>query len=161
MARHHYPLIRQQYLAQKDEIKKQHIETLKAKQERKEKKEDRSRINKIAATNALVTHGGGVWALEDVEHKLENMTPQARTAALIVQIQYHRKVLNSKGNPQLFYKTSNSIPLSDEQLMANLNTILDINKVTTTNIQSNTLQYHACDDVTDNVARSKSGNLCY
>ena len=60
-ARHRYPTIREQYLKRKDKLKRQHIQALKTKQQKQEKKDDRSRLNKISATEALVSLGGGVW----------------------------------------------------------------------------------------------------
>ena len=103
-ARHRYGSIRAQYLIRKDILKQQHLESLRVKQSKKDKQEQRSIVNKVAATDAIVEFGG-VWKLDEVARKLESLSTQKRKAALIAQLKYHKKVLNSKGDHRLFNKS--------------------------------------------------------
>ena len=53
-ARHRYPQMREQYIAKKDTVKKQHVASLKSKMKKQEQKEERSRNAKVVATQGVV-----------------------------------------------------------------------------------------------------------
>ena len=125
-ARHRYGSIRAQYLERKERLKQQHLESLRAKQSKKDKQEQRSIVNKVAATDAIVEFGG-VWKLDEVERKLESLSTQKRKVALIAQLKYHKKVLNSKGDHRLFNKSRHGVD--------NLKALLELNEITTETVQ--------------------------
>jgi E1A/CREB-binding protein len=156
-ARNNYPKIREQYLARKDKLKLQHIKALRTKQQKQETKEQRNRINKVAATDAIMPFGG-VWTVDSLQEKLGNIEPAKRKSALVAQLQYHKKVLKSKGSPSLFYKSSHNIEFTEEKLKSNLATVLELNEITTDNVQS-MLTYNTKETMTTNVKRSKTEML--
>ena len=156
-ARHRYGSIRAQYLIRKDILKQQHLESLRVKQSKKDKQEQRSIVNKVAATDAIVEFGG-VWKLDEVARKLESLSTQKRKAALIAQLKYHKKVLNSKGDHRLFNKFRHGVDFQEETLIDNLKTVLELNEITTETVQEGTvanLQYHTQEKSKSNVQQSK------
>ena len=158
MARGRYGAIREQYIKRKEILKQQHRQSLKARQNKKEKQEQRSRISKVAATDGIVQYGG-VWTLESFAEKVEEIEPSMRKSAIYAQLKYHRKVLNSKGHHTLFNKTSHGVAFPEDKLKENLKNVLELNEITTANVQSAHLQYHTPDETQKNVQSSKTKML--
>ena len=155
MARHKYPEIRQQYIQRKDKLKAHHLKSLRAKQSRQEHKEEKGRLEKVAATEGIIPYGG-VWTQEEVDTRVMGLPVEERKGALIAQIQYQKKVLNAKGSPGLFYKSSQGVAFTVDQLKTNLTKILDLNKITTENVKAaKSLHYHTSEKVSSNVQQSK------
>ncbi|XP_003729015.2 uncharacterized protein LOC100888157 [Strongylocentrotus purpuratus] len=162
MARCRYTSIRQQYLRKKDKLKQQHRQALHAKQEKKEKQEQRSRVTKVAATEGVFAYGG-VWTLDSYEDKISELQPAKRKAAIYAQLKYHKRVLDSKGNPQLFQKSTHGTEHSEGTLTDNLKTLLELNNITAADVEGardqTNLQYHTNEKITTNVRSSKSERM--
>ena len=80
-----------------------------------------------------------MWTSDNLTEKLHTLELSERKAALVAQLQYHKKVLNARGNASLFYKWSNNKEFHEENLKTNLVKVLEINSITTENVQSTAL----------------------
>ena len=112
-------------------------------------------LGKVAATEGILPFGG-VWTTDTLSDKLADITPEERKTALVAQLQYQKKVLGAKGSPNLFYKSSQNVEFTTEKLQSNLMQVLELNKITTENVQGNELHYHQPAKITINIGTSKN-----
>ncbi|XP_035673217.1 uncharacterized protein LOC118413793 [Branchiostoma floridae] len=105
-ARTHAASIHAKFLEKKQKIKEQRLEALLKKQKEKEDKKQKARQRKVALTEKVLKMGG-VWkTAEEVDERVGSLNrEQEKLEAVKNQLQFHKKVLNSEGNKELFQMT--------------------------------------------------------
>ena len=104
------PEMKKTFDERKIQIKRQKLEKLIEKQNKREQKEEKNSVMKVELVNEI-TEYGGVWqSFEKIDVEIEKMRSNGSgsskiLAALYCQIKFHKEILQSKGPKELFQKT--------------------------------------------------------
>ncbi|XP_060585907.1 uncharacterized protein LOC132741695 [Ruditapes philippinarum] len=106
-------------------------EELKQKLEMKQKKvadkEIKDSTKKINLSRDIAQYGGP-WTKNEIHEKMASMDNKQIRNALLTQIKFHKSVLKSKGDKELFQESANKRKYTNDELARNLGKILDLNE---------------------------------
>ncbi|XP_077869048.1 uncharacterized protein LOC144360010 [Saccoglossus kowalevskii] len=123
-ARRTAPSYKEKYQRRMKVIQERKLEILKKKQAEKERTEQKQYTKKVQLTNQI----DSVWA--SVDDHLNNMTEKEQRAAVVLQLNFHKTVLKSKGAKELFQQSFKRRQYTLAELINNLKEIIRGNPAT-------------------------------
>ena len=149
------PSIKATFIKRKDALMEKKKEQLEVRQRKKVDKEEKIATGKLEVSRKI-TQYGGPWLAGEIDAKLEELNTSEQVNALHIQLKFHQAVLQSKGQRELFQKTSKGKNFTVQQLRDNLLQVLKDNP--TADIVSRTnndLQFKATADMNDHHSTQK------